>query len=91
MNRGKQDASVQVDDIEIGVQGLGIVDSAVDMRSTLSSAPPRHGGMWAWPRNEGRIGSSGDSDKENRPISRSRYMKVVEGRDTQIGVAAAVP
>ncbi|KAH3946501.1 hypothetical protein HBH98_080930 [Parastagonospora nodorum] len=70
-------ASTEVDDIEIGVQGLGIVDSAVDMRSTLGTGPPS-GGVWM---HNGRINfPSAESDKENGGAMRSRIMKVKEGR-----------
>jgi hypothetical protein len=74
-------ASTDVDDIDIGVQGLGIVDSAVDMRSSLSTAPPQGspGGVWM---HNGRLNfpSGSESDKENLPAMRSRIVKVKEGR-----------
>jgi hypothetical protein len=78
----KEKAKVGVEDLEMGVQGLGIVDSAVDMRA-LGTAPAGAGHM----RNGGRMNfspvgrSRGDSDKENLPVLRSRIMRVKEGRD----------
>lgn len=74
-----------MDDLEASVQGLGIVDSAVDVRSTLSTAPPSSSSGGVWMRNASRLhfpssingnGGSGESDKENHPVLRSRILKV---------------
>ena len=82
-------ASTEVDDIEMGVQGLGIVDSAVDMRSAFSTAPPSSSSGGVWMRN-GRLNfpsNGSESDKENLPVLRSRIMKVKEGRDGGLEMA----
>ncbi|KAL6711650.1 hypothetical protein ACN47E_004584 [Coniothyrium glycines] len=82
-----------LDDIEARVQGLGIVDSAVDVRSILGSAPPRQTSIWPPPSSSSSSSDERirvercDSDKENRHLSRSRCIKVVDERDSQIGVA----
>ncbi len=78
----------EVEDLEVGVQGLGIVDSAVDMRSQIGSAPSSNGG---WTR-LGRpslppLTTNGESDKENLPVLRSRIMKVKEGVNGQLEMA----
>ncbi|CAO2652178.1 Nn.00g004610.m01.CDS01 [Neocucurbitaria sp. VM-36] len=86
-------AHAEVEDLEMGVQslGLGIVDSAVDMRSHLSSAPPSASSAGAWLRGGQQVlpvvNTSGESDKENLPVLRSRIMKVKEGRDGQLEMA----
>tara|TARA_R110002003_G_scaffold49_3_gene4343 strand:+ start:4790 stop:6883 length:2094 start_codon:yes stop_codon:yes gene_type:complete len=85
--------SSEVDDLEMGVQGLGIVDSAVDMRSTFGTNPSSaaSGGVWMrngtlnFPQMNGN--SAGDSDKENVPALRSRIMKVKQGRDGGLEMA----
>ena len=90
MNRKNKNAireRPEVDDLEMGVQGLGIVDSAVDVRSQGGSAPTN--GVWA---RGGRLSlpplnTNGESDKENLPVLRSRIMKVKEGRDGQLEMA----
>jgi hypothetical protein len=93
-------ASTDVDDLELSVQGLGIVDSAVDMRSTLSTAPPSgsSGGVWMhrnnrlnFPSTNGSSGNVSGSDKENQPVLRSRIMKVKEGRDGGLEMAVVPP
>jgi hypothetical protein len=77
-------ASTDIDDIDMGVQGLGIVDSAVDMRSNLSTAPPSGSSGGVWMRNSRMnfpaVNGGGDSDKENLPAMRSRIMNVKESR-----------
>ncbi|KAJ4375866.1 hypothetical protein N0V83_001144 [Neocucurbitaria cava] len=86
-------ADGEMDDIEMGVQslGLGIVDSAIDMRSHLS--PAAHGGSSAGACVRGgrqglhMLNTSGESDKENLPVLRSRIMKVKERRDGQLEMA----
>ncbi|KAF2032083.1 hypothetical protein EK21DRAFT_61795 [Setomelanomma holmii] len=86
-------ASTEVDDLEVGVQGLGIVDSAVDMRSAFGTHPSSGaaGGVWMrngtlnFPQTNGN--SAGDSDKENLPALRSRIMKVKQGRDGGLEMA----
>jgi hypothetical protein len=84
------EASTEVDDLERSVQGLGIVDSAVDMRAALSTGPPSSSSGGVWMRNGAfnfpAIGS-GESDKENHPALRSRIMKVKEGRDGGLEMA----
>jgi hypothetical protein len=78
----------EVDDLEMGVQGLGIVDSAVDMRSTLGTGPPRSssGGVWMsngrldFPHTSSASSGGGESDKENLPVMRSQIMKVKSRR-----------
>ncbi|KAF1840237.1 uncharacterized protein K460DRAFT_296238 [Cucurbitaria berberidis CBS 394.84] len=86
-------ATAEIDDLEVGVQGLGlgIVDSAVDMRSHLSSAPPSGAPSGSWMRggrqSHSMLNTSGESDKENLPVLRSRIMKVKEGRDMQLEMA----
>ncbi|KAH8726495.1 hypothetical protein GQ44DRAFT_705724 [Phaeosphaeriaceae sp. PMI808] len=82
--------STEVDDIEVGVQGLGIVDSAVDMRLAFSTAPSSESGG-VWMRN-GRLdfppmNGGGESDKENLPVLRNRILQVKEGRDGALGMA----
>jgi hypothetical protein len=77
-------ASTEVDDLELSVQGLGIVDSAVDMRSALSTAPPSGSSAGVWMRN-GRINfppvnSSSESEKENMPAMRRSMLNVKESR-----------
>jgi hypothetical protein len=80
-----------IDDIESGVHGLGINDSAVDMRSTLSTAPPSGSSGGVWMRNSRlnfpAVNGGSDSDKENLPTMRSRIMKVKEGRDGGLEMA----
>lgn len=84
-------AGGKLDDIQIAVEGLGIVDSAVDMTQAVAGAqasPPAQaqvsptGGMR---RNRLDLpmlntGASGESGKENLPVLRSRVIKVQEGR-----------
>ncbi|KAL1799603.1 hypothetical protein ACET3X_003640 [Alternaria dauci] len=65
-----------IEDLGSRVHGLGIVDSAVDVRESLGSGPPAHGGLWE------RLERGRDSDKENRRSAmRSSIMRVNEGRD----------
>jgi hypothetical protein len=76
-----------VEDLEMGVQGLGIVDSAVDMRTSFGTGPTSGEPSGVWMRNARmnfpamNATSGNESDKENLPVLRSRYMKVKEGRD----------
>jgi hypothetical protein len=93
----QSDAHNDVDELEVGVQslGLGIVDSAVDMRSQLGSAPPNGPPAGSWMRsaatrqNLQTRNASGESDKENVNMSvlRSRIMKVKEGRSGGLEMA----
>jgi hypothetical protein len=65
-----------IEDLGARVHGLGIVDSAVDVRESFGSGPPGNGGLWE------RLEKGGDSDKENtRSAMRSSIMRVQEGRD----------
>ncbi|OAK93984.1 hypothetical protein IQ06DRAFT_382393 [Phaeosphaeriaceae sp. SRC1lsM3a] len=82
-------AGSDMDDLEASVQGLGIVDSAVDVRSTLSTAPPSSSGG-VWMRNGSRLnfpGPGSESDKENHPVLRSRIMKVNQGKNGGLEMA----
>lgn len=67
-----------MDDLEASVQGLGIVDSAVDVRSTLSTGPPSSSSGGVWMRNGSRINfpSRSESEKEIHTVLRSRILKV---------------
>ncbi|KAF2847407.1 hypothetical protein T440DRAFT_403602 [Plenodomus tracheiphilus IPT5] len=79
----KSTESADFDDMERRVQGLGIVDSAVDVRSSLvGPASPRGppSSMWV-----------GGCEKENLPALRSRIMKVKEGKEGMVEVVAVVP
>ena len=69
-------ATADVDEIHFGIQGLGIVDSAVDVRASLESTPLKHSSSTAWVR--------GGSDKENMPVRNSSIMDVEEGRAGQL-------
>ncbi|KAF2279823.1 uncharacterized protein EI97DRAFT_430833 [Westerdykella ornata] len=74
-----EDADGGMGQLEAAVEGLGIVDSAVDMRDALQGK-------------RGRVelpllNTGGESDKENVPVMRSRVIKVREGRGGQLGVA----
>ncbi|KAL5118668.1 hypothetical protein ACEQ8H_003345 [Pleosporales sp. CAS-2024a] len=65
-------------DLESGVQGLGIVDSAVDVRSALSTAPPSadRGGVWMRNARLDIPGRSREKDKENKRAMRNQIMEV---------------
>jgi hypothetical protein len=76
----KHDATAEVDDLGSRVQGLGIVDSAVDVRSTLGSGPPSAPAMWSR-ASRMSLERSGESDKENLPGLKSSIMRLKEGRD----------
>jgi len=86
-------ANAGIEDVEASLQGLGIVDSAVDVRSTFGTAPPSGSSGGVWMHNP-RLGfppsntpSSGESDKENLPTLRSRILRVKEGRDGKLEMA----
>jgi hypothetical protein len=65
-----------IEDLGARVQGLGIVDSAVDVRESLGSGPPANGGLWE------RLERGVDSDNQNtRSAMRSSIMRVNNGRD----------
>lgn len=91
--RSVSEANTEVDDLGSSIQGLGIVDSAADMRSTLGSAPPSGPSAGIWMRNARlefpplTASSNAAPDKENGPILRSRIMKVNEGRDGGLEMA----
>lgn len=68
----KEKDDSRVEELETGVEGLGIVDSAVDVTPT---APARYSRLGL-----PRLNTSGESDKENLPVIRSRMIKVKEGR-----------
>ncbi|KAH7377753.1 hypothetical protein BKA66DRAFT_156338 [Pyrenochaeta sp. MPI-SDFR-AT-0127] len=74
----------KIDELEMGVQGLGIVDSAVDMRSQLGSTSPSGGWTRAGIPGLSPLNTTGESDKENLPVLRSRIMKIEEGRHRQL-------
>jgi hypothetical protein len=80
-------SSADVDDLEMSVQGLGIVDSAVDVRSALSTAPSSTSGVWMRNGTLNFPRTGGESDKENMPTMRSRIVQVKEGRDGGLKVA----
>ncbi|KAI8938479.1 hypothetical protein NX059_004371 [Plenodomus lindquistii] len=89
-----------VDELGRGVQGLGIVDSAVDVRESLgeAAAAERRGppsSMWVGGGGGGVSGSGAagvaECDKENLGALRSRIMKMKEGREGRVEVVAAVP
>jgi hypothetical protein len=87
-------ASTEVEDLEISVQGLGIVDSAVDMRSQLSTAPPSGSSAGVWMRNA-RINfpstnNSSESEKENMPAMRRSMLNAKESRGGRGGLEMAV-
>jgi hypothetical protein len=71
----KEDSKIE--ELEIAVEGLGIVDSAVDMTQAVGGA--RRSRLELPP-----INTSGESDKENLPVLRSRMIKVKEGRGGQL-------
>lgn len=82
----KSTDSADIEKLECSVQGLGIVDSAVDVRSSLTGpAEPRGppSSMWI-----GGGSGGGDCEKENLPPLRSRIMKIKEG---MVEVVAVVP
>ncbi|KAH7392361.1 hypothetical protein DE146DRAFT_138260 [Phaeosphaeria sp. MPI-PUGE-AT-0046c] len=79
-----------MDDLEASVQGLGIIDSAVDVRSTLSTAPPSSSSGGVWMRNGSRLNfprPGSESDKENHPVLRSRIMQVNQGKNGGLEMA----
>jgi len=83
-NRHRARRVADVSDLEERVHGLGIHDSAVDMRSTLSTAPPSSSSPGVW-MNAARINfppmnavGGAESDKENLPALRSRIVGVKE-------------
>ncbi|KAF2715473.1 hypothetical protein K504DRAFT_457635 [Pleomassaria siparia CBS 279.74] len=65
-----------VEALELGVGGLGIVDSAVDMAYAQSHVSGARRSRLELPP----FTTSGESDKENLPVLRSRMIKVNEGR-----------
>jgi len=73
---GKEDSLVE--ELEFGVEGLGIIDSAVDITQAMAARRSR---LELPP-----LTMSGESDKENLPVLRSRVIKVTEGRGGQLGM-----
>jgi len=71
---GKEDSAVE--ELECAVEGLGIVDSAVDITQAMAARRSRLGLP--------PLTTSGESDKENLPVLRSRVIKVKEGRGGQL-------
>ncbi|KAF2464351.1 uncharacterized protein BDR25DRAFT_272081 [Lindgomyces ingoldianus] len=74
--KGIADQEFKVEEIEVGVEGLGIVDSAVDMTRPSAGARPY--------RELPLLVTSGESDKENLPVLRSRVLRMKEGRSGQL-------
>jgi hypothetical protein len=71
----------EVEDLGSKVQGLGIVDSAVDVREALGSGP-FNASTANWSRGHRMaLERSGDSNKENLPALKRSVMCVEEGRD----------
>jgi hypothetical protein len=71
----------EVEDLGSKVQGLGIVDSAVDVREALGSGP-FNASTANWSRGHRMaLERSGDSNKENLPALKRSVMCVKEGRD----------
>jgi hypothetical protein len=69
---GIQKDDSRVEELELELEGLGIVDSAVDVTQALRARRSR---LELPP-----IQTSGESDKENLPVMRSRMIKVKENR-----------
>lgn len=74
------DIGTGVDELGQGVKGLGIVDSAVDVRASLSMATPRGPPSSMW------VGV--EYDKENTPALSSTIDKMQKGREVHLEVAA---
>jgi hypothetical protein len=71
----------EVEDLGSRVQGLGIVDSAVDVREALGSGP-FNASTANWSRGHRMtLDRSGDSNKENLPALKRSVMCVKEGMD----------
>lgn len=80
-------AENRVEELEVAVEGLGIVDVPVT-GVPPPPPPPRRSRMSLM-----NGGMSGESDKENKPVLRSRVIKVKEGMSGQlemVGVPQAV-
>lgn len=77
--KATMESEVDVDELGAGVRGLGIVDSAVDVRSAIRSVPLIRPQGSTWGRSE--------SDKENLPLLRSRTIDHKEGREGPLGMA----
>jgi hypothetical protein len=71
---GKEDSLVN--ELEVAVEGLGIIDSAVD----ITQAPVARRSRLELPP----LTTSGEADKENLGVLRSRVIKVKEGRRGQL-------
>jgi hypothetical protein len=71
---GKEDSLVN--ELEVAVEGLGIIDSAVD----ITRAPTARRSRLELPP----LTTSGEADKENLGVLRSRVIKVKEGRGGQL-------
>ncbi|KAF2263261.1 hypothetical protein CC78DRAFT_534141 [Lojkania enalia] len=90
INRAKVGDS-RVEEVEVGIEGLGIVDSAVDMGGLRGGEGGSVSSVMAGGRRSRLelvpIQSSGESDKENLPVLRSRLIKVRdEGRSLEVGM-----
>lgn len=77
-NGARADNTAEVEDLGPRIQGLGIVDSAVDVRSALESGPPRPTARWSRGRRMS-LERIGDSDKDSLPALKSSIMRVNEG------------
>lgn len=76
--KDKEDS--RVEELEVAVEGLGIVDSAVDMTQAQPASASSRRSRLGLPM----LNTSGESDKENLPVIRSRMIKVKEGRAGQL-------
>ncbi|KAF2114018.1 hypothetical protein BDV96DRAFT_522625 [Lophiotrema nucula] len=80
----KEDSKIE--ELEVAVEGLGIVDSAIDVtvgggQATGGAEAPRGSGGVRRSRVDLRpITTSGESDKENLPVLRNRMSKINERR-----------
>ncbi|KAJ4356736.1 uncharacterized protein N0V89_004772 [Didymosphaeria variabile] len=70
-------ADSRVEELEVAVEGLGIIDGCVPP----PPPPPRRSRIPL-------LGTSGESDKENLPVLRSRVIKVKEGMSGQLEMVA---
>lgn len=82
----KEKEDSRVETLEVAVEGLGLidVDSAVDVTAGADGSPTSAPASSRRSRLGGLLGTSGESDKENLPVLRSRMIKVKEGRTGQL-------
>jgi hypothetical protein len=77
----KEDSKIE--GVKVAFEGLGIVDPTVER---VGMGVPARSRLGLPP-----LQTSGDSDKENMSVLRSRVIKVKEGRGGQLGVVSVTP